>query len=178
MLNLTRIKGVNIIQSISKLGILSSFLVFGYLICSTSCGGNSTDAAGSDAAQDTTATLSATTGTGGGPGDAKNFHTGRFKYEDENVFGDFVLIRSRDTQIDSGGLTKLSVKFDLKWENDTTYKLTYLETLSNGTNVQLPDMTGMHRNCRMTEIKEDSYIEISTSSLNKDTLRAKIFKLK
>ena len=110
-------------------------------------------------------------------GTPESFQMGRFKYDDFTNFGDFIIIRSKDTQIDSGSATALVVKFDLKWENDTTYKLSYLETLANPNNIQLPELKGMFRNCIMTEVTDSSYIEISTSSLNKDTLRAKILYL-
>lgn len=107
----------------------------------------------------------------------QSFRTGRFKYEDQVNFGDFFIIRSADSQIDSGGILKLWVKFDLTWDNDTSYTLKYKETIKNETNVSLPDLNGMFRKCQMTEITDTSYVEISTSSLNKDTLRTKIIRI-
>jgi len=110
-------------------------------------------------------------------GTSQSFRTGRFKYDDPVNFGDFFIIRSADSQIDSGGITRLWVKFDLIWENDTSYTLNYKETIKNETNISLPDLNGMFRKCQMTEITDTSYIEVSTSSLNKDTLRTKIVRM-
>ena len=99
----------------------------------------------------------------------KKFRTGHFKYADEARFGDFVITRTADSQVDSGALTQLVVKFDLEWETDTSYVLKYKETLANPQNIQLPDLTGMNRHCYMTEPDDTSYLEVSTSSLTLDT---------
>ncbi|MBK9015705.1 MAG: hypothetical protein IPM82_17470 [Saprospiraceae bacterium] len=97
------------------------------------------------------------------------FRTGHFKYADEARFGDFVITRTADSQVDSGTLTQLVVKFDLEWETDTSYVLKYKETLANPQSIQLPDLTGMNRHCYMTEPDDTSYLEVSTSSLTLDT---------
>ena len=140
-----------------------------FLSCSA-CGKTSADTQ-KDAAVENSATAGAAKGT------PESFHTGRFKYDDFTNFGDFIIIRSKDLQIDSGSATALVVKFGLKWENDTTYTLNYLETMANPNSIQLPELKGMYRNCIMTEATDSSYVEISTSSLNKDTLHAKILRL-
>ncbi len=108
----------------------------------------------------------------------EKFKEGLFRYEDVNKFGDFCLVRSNGTQLDSGTLTQLKVLFDMEWDTDTSYTLTYKETVSNTMNVQLPDLNGMFRKCWVTGINDTSYIETSTSSLNKDTLLVRVIKVK
>ena len=99
----------------------------------------------------------------------KKFRKGHFKYGDEAKFGDFVITRTADSQVDSGSLTQLVVKFDMEWETDTSYVLRYKETLANPQNIELPDLTGMNRHCYMTQPDDTSYLEVSTSSLTIDT---------
>ncbi len=114
----------------------------------------------------------------GKPGKASDFRTGRFKYDDETKFGDFIIIRSKDSQLDSGSITQLAVKFDLKWVNDTAYTMHFNSIVENPQNISLPDPKGMYRKCWMTDIREDNYLEISTTSMSKDTLRTRISRLK
>lgn len=105
------------------------------------------------------------------------FKEGRFKYADAAKFGDFVITRTKDAQIDSGTLTQLVVKFDIEWTSALSYTLRYNSTVSNPQTISLPDLKGMFRNCWMTEVTDTSYTEISTSSLNKDTIRTPIVKI-
>lgn len=114
----------------------------------------------------------------GAPGKADDFKFGRFKYADENQFGDFIIVRSKESQIDSGAMTGLVIKFDLKWTSDTSYIMNFREMLDNPKNIQLPDPKGLVRKCWMSDIREDSYLETSTSTLGPDTIRTRINKLK
>ena len=114
----------------------------------------------------------------GKPGKASDFRTGRFKYDDEAQFGDFIIIRTKDSQMDSGSITQLAVKFDLKWINDTAYTMHFNSIVENPQNISLPEPKGMYRKCWMTDIREDNYLEISTTSMSKDTIRTRISKLK
>lgn len=111
-------------------------------------------------------------------GSTEKFREGLYRYEDVNRFGDFCLIRSNGTQLDSGTMTKLKVLFDMEWDTDTSYTLTFKEMVANPMNMELPDLKGMFRKCWVTGINDTSYIETSTSTLNKDTLKVRVIKVK
>lgn len=112
------------------------------------------------------------------PGQENPFKEGSFKYADAAKFGDFVITRTKDSQVDSGTLTMLVVRFDMEWTGAMSYTLRYDSILQNPQSIALPDLKGMYRNCWMTDVTDTSYTEISTSSLNKDTIRTPIVKIK
>ncbi len=105
-----------------------------------------------------------------------DFHVGNFKYGDEARFGDFVIIRTENSQVDSGTKTQLVVKFDLEWETDEAYTLRFNSVVANPQNIQLPELNGMYRKCWITEITDSSYVEVSTTSLSPDTITTQILK--
>lgn len=111
-----------------------------------------------------------------GKKDPSLFKTGRFIYGNSIQFGGFEIIRGKDSQLDSGGYDHLAFMFDLKWDNDTAYTLKYKKTVANPRSISLPDLKGMYRKCFMTQLTDTSYMEISTSSMTKDTIYTTVIK--
>ena len=97
----------------------------------------------------------------------QKFHQGEFKYVDE-LFGDYLVTRSKDSQIEYNPKTNLKVEFGIKWKNDCTYKLKFKKILSNPGKLSLPsDIKDMVKTCKITEISKESYTEETSSNLNK-----------
>ena len=106
----------------------------------------------------------------------EDFRTGHFYYGNNIQFGGFEVVRTKDSQLDSGGFNHLAILFDLAWDNDTAYTLTFKELLANPDAIELPKLKGMYRKCYMTDFTDSSYMEISFSTLTEDTIWTTVIK--
>ena len=106
----------------------------------------------------------------------ENYRTGHFIYGNSALFGGFEINRTRESQLDSGGYDHLAILFDLAWDNDTAYTLKFRKMVANPNNIKIPELNGMYRKCFMTEFTDSSYLEISTTTMSKDTIRTVILK--
>ncbi|MBK9015704.1 MAG: hypothetical protein IPM82_17465 [Saprospiraceae bacterium] len=147
------------------------------------CGNEKDEANESETMQITPASQSSLTATtipprltSDGKKHPENFRTGHFVYGNSAQFGGFEINRTKESQLDSGGLDHLAILFDLAWDNDTAYTLKFRKMVANPNNIKIPDPKGMYRKCFMTEFTDSSYLEISTSTMSKDTIRTVILK--
>ena len=108
----------------------------------------------------------------------QKFHQGEFKYVDQ-LFGDYLVTRTTDKQVEYNAKSNLKVEFGIKWKNDCTYEVRFNKILSNPGNLSLPpDLGDMVKTCKITEINEGNYTEEATSNLNKSTNKTVYEKLK
>lgn len=105
----------------------------------------------------------------------EEFQQGEFLYNDQ-LFGEYIVSRTKDKQIEYNAKTELKVEFGVKWKNDCTYELRFNKILSNPAKLSLPtDLSQMVKTCKITKIEEDSYTEEASSNLN-DMIHKTIFK--
>ena len=94
--------------------------------------------------------------------DCSRFKNGKFVIEDAEA-GNSYITRNGNTQTETGGGSGLELLFDVVWLNECTYTLKVKEVLSNPKNLSIP--FEMVLTVEIIEVKENSYIQKSTSDM-------------
>ncbi len=99
--------------------------------------------------------------------DCKRFKNGKFKQT--NSTGDvWIIERKGSKQIEYSDFYNVRLRFKIKWIDDCTYTMKLRKVLENPDNVLLPE--GMNATVQITETKNKSYSQKTTSNPGKDTL--------
>lgn len=95
----------------------------------------------------------------------QKFQKGEFKYSDR-PFGEYLVTRKGDTQVEYNAKSNLRVEFGIKWKDDCTYELRFNKIVSNPGNLRLPeDLKDLIKTCKITAIENDTYTEEMSSNL-------------
>lgn len=100
------------------------------------------------------------------------FKVGIFHNYDE-LAGLTKIIRTENTQIEENIDSGIQIKLNIEWIDESIYKLTFLENL-NGNNSDIIDITLF---CRITEIEENSYVQISSANVSPEEIKSKVEKI-
>ena len=97
--------------------------------------------------------------------------TGKFKYLSESQ-GDLVMVARQDSiQKEFLVYRNLEVHFDIKWLNDSTYKMRFKQVAANPENVEMPDdIEKLIKYCDVLELTDSSYVERAYSSMTGDSV--------
>jgi len=104
--------------------------------------------------------------------DCKKFKNGKFKIIDSEV-GNSIIDRKGSKQIEYGERSKLKLEFRIKWLNDCSYTLELKKVIENPKNIRLPE--GMILTIEILEIKENSYVQKTSSNFSDMVLKTELF---
>ena len=102
----------------------------------------------------------------------QSWHTTQCYYE-EAPFGVFLVNRNDSIQEEFIKTNGMLVEFDIAWQTDSTYTLTFKQLVANPQGTSLPNgLDTLVRKCWMTQVGPTSYIEAATSNMtsHKDTI--------
>jgi len=105
--------------------------------------------------------------------DCSSVKVGKFKTEDE-VSGLTEIERNTEFQIEENKEHNYKLKFKVTWLDNCTYQLKPIEDLRNPGNKDLPKMT---LTCKIVEITENGYMQISSSDTDKMMIKTEVIKV-
>ncbi len=104
----------------------------------------------------------------------KDWHNGKFHYKEPKI-GTFLVNRTDSIQEEFVKSTGMIVEFDIDWTTDSTYTLSFVKIAENPNKKEVASgVEHMVKKCTITQLRELSYIEKSTSNLSSDVIFTKI----
>ena len=100
------------------------------------------------------------------------FKNGKFMIVDAEA-GNSYITRNGNLQTETGDGSELELLFDVVWLDECTYTLKVKEILNNPNNIPIP--MEMVLTVEIVEVKENSYIQISTSDMFEMELESEMF---
>ena len=105
--------------------------------------------------------------------DCSSIKTGKFKIEDE-LSGITEIERDSKFQIEENKKYNYKLKLSVTWLDNCTYQLKPVEDLIHPDNKDLPKMI---LTCKIVEITENGYIQISSSDIDEMLIRKEVIKV-
>lgn len=102
------------------------------------------------------------------------FKNGKFKIPDSEL-GDSYIIRDGSRQIEYADKSNIKLEFRVKWLDDCTYTLKLKKILENPDKVKLP--RGLIITVKIIEVRENSYLQRTTSNLYDLVLEKEMIKM-
>lgn len=100
------------------------------------------------------------------------FKNGTFMIVDPEA-GNSYITRNGNVQTEKGDSSGLELLFDVVWLDECTYTLKVKEVLKNPQNIPIP--LEMVLTVHIIEVKENSYVQISTSDMFDMELESELF---
>jgi hypothetical protein len=94
-------------------------------------------------------------------------------YYEERPFGIFLVNRNDTMQEEFLKTNGMLVEFNIEWQTDSTYTLSFKRLVSNPRGTSLPNgLDTLVRKCWMKQVGQTSYLEAATSNMtaHKDTI--------
>ncbi len=105
--------------------------------------------------------------------DCSSIKTGKFKIVDE-LSGLTEIERNSDFQIEENKKLNYKLKLSVTWIDNCTYVLKPVEDLLNPDNNDLPKMV---LTCKIVEMTDNGYVQISTSNIDKMALKKEVIRV-
>ena len=91
-------------------------------------------------------------------------------YYEERPFGIFLVNRNDTMQEEFIKTNGMLVEFDIEWQTDTTYILSFKRLIENPQGTSLPDgLDTLVRKCSMKQVGQTSYLEAASSNMTAHT---------
>ena len=104
------------------------------------------------------------------------WHTGKFYYKEPRT-GTFLINRTDSIQEEFIKQSGMIVEFDIEWQNDSMYTLSFVKISENPNNKELADgAETMVKYCTITNAFGKTYEERATSNLSSDTIYTTIYR--
>ena len=104
------------------------------------------------------------------------WHSGKFYYR-ERPTGTFLINRTDSIQEEFIKLNGMVVEFDISWQNDSMYTLSYARLSENPNKNELAEgIDKLVKNCKITRLTDLHYIEEATSNLTDSIIRTRIYR--
>jgi hypothetical protein len=107
--------------------------------------------------------------------DCYKFKDGKFKINDTNLSGDYVIVRTGKYQVENIQNLKLTLKFKVAWLNECTYALKLDTVLRNENNLPFPK--DMIVRVKIIETTKNSYFQETTNNLNNTVNKSEVIKI-
>ncbi len=105
--------------------------------------------------------------------DCSSIRTGKFKSQDVES-GETIIVRTEKYQIEENNKYGYKLKLEVTWLDDCTYQLKPVEDMLNQENKSLPKMV---LTCKVTEITENGYVQISSSDVYPQRIKAELTRI-
>ena len=105
--------------------------------------------------------------------DCSEIKTGKFKSYDEYT-GETIIERTENYQIEENKKHERKIKLEVNWIDECTYQLKPVEDLLNPENTSLPPMIVT---CKVIEVTENGYIQISSSDIYPAKMRSELTRI-
>ena len=104
------------------------------------------------------------------------WHTGKFHYTESSI-GTYLINRTDSIQEEFIKSKEMVVEFDIRWQNDSMYTLTFSKINENPhNNTVAKGVENLVKKCTITNVTEKSYAEKATSNLMDKTVFTTIFR--
>ncbi|MDC0579250.1 hypothetical protein OAP11_00645 [Bacteroidia bacterium] len=105
----------------------------------------------------------------------ESWYTGNFRYIDTPYA--YYIYRTRTFQDEYEIHEKYKVRFDIDWQNDSTYVLTFDSILANPNSIIFPsEIKNFKKTCVITQLADSSYLEKAVSSLKMGSHFTRIYR--
>ena len=107
--------------------------------------------------------------------DCFKFKDGKFKINDTNLGGIYVIERTGKFQVENIAGLKLTLRFKVAWLNDCTYALKLDTILRNENNLPFPKE--MIVKVKIIKTTKNSYFQETTNNLNSAVNKSEVIKI-